>query len=210
MRTSRAPTQTDRSGSNVGRLDRTRGLPTPGSLAGARAGFVLIEMIVVISILALFVLMVQVNLFGALRRSRFKADVQEFVSAMQMAASAAAESSRRYEIIIDIGEQMFILREITSSDLAQVLDEEIIIQKQFGPSCQIAYVEFDDNTYANEGRAKFRVGHGGWHYGGKVVFLDEDEQPHAIVVDRVMPVVKLVEGDPALMVPKAKDEVPFL
>ena len=90
-----------------------------------------------------------------------------------------------------------------------VLDEEIIIQGQFRANCQVVYVEFDDGTYTNEGRAKFRAGHAGWHYAGKVVFLDESEQPYAVVVSRLLPKVELVTGDPALMTPKAKDEVPF-
>ena len=178
--------------------------------AGARLrAFTLVEMIVVVSILGLFILMAQVNLFGVLRKSQFTAGVLEFVSAMQMAAWAAAESSRRYEVIVDIGEQTFLLREITSSNLAEVLDEEIIMQGQFRESCQVVYVEFDDGTYTNEGRAKFRAGHAGWHYAGKVVFLDESEQPYAVVVSRLLPMVELVAGDPALLTPKAKDEVPF-
>jgi Tfp pilus assembly protein FimT len=185
--------------------------PAGSHLARARTrAFVLVEMIVVVSILALFVVMVQVNLFGALRHSRFKSDVQDFVSAMQMAASAAAESSRRYEMIVDLGEQTYLLRQITSSDLSEVLDEEIIVNGQFGQNCRVTYVEFDDGTFTNEGKAKFRVGHKGWHYGGKVVLLDESEQPHAVLVSRITPVVNLVDGDPALMTPKGKDEVPFL
>jgi len=171
---------------------------------------VLVEMILVVSLLALFVAMVQFNLFGVLRRGQFRSAAQDFVSAMQMAASTAAESSRRYEMIIDLGEQTYLLREITSSDLSQVLDEETIVDGQFGENCRVAYVEFDDGTYTNEGKAKFRVGHKGWHYGGKVVFMDESEQPHTVLVSRITPVVELVDGDPALMTPKGKDEVPFL
>ena len=188
-----------------------RGEPATTLRGRSRSGgFILIELIVVVSILAVFVVMVQVNLFGVLRQSQFKATVQEFVSAMQMAASAAAESGRRYEVIVDIGEQAFLLREITSSNLADVLDEEIIVQGRFGENCQVAYVEFDDGTYTNETSAKFRAGHAGWHYGGKVVFLDESEQPYAVVVSRLTPLIALIEGDPALMTPKGKDEVPFL
>lgn len=175
----------------------------------ARA-FVLVEMIIVVSLLALFVLLVQTNLFGTLRRSRFKADVQQFVSAMQMAVSAAAESSRRYEMIINVSEQTYLLRQISSSNLAEVLDEEIILDGQFSDTCRVAYVEFDDGTFTNEGKAKFRAGHAGWHYGGKVVFLDESEEPHTVLISRITPIVEVVEGDPALMTPKGKDEVPFL
>ncbi len=196
---------------------RTRGclsashtpVTTPTVCPHLRA-FVLIEMILVVSILAMFLIMVQTNLFGTLRRSQFKADVQEFVSAMQMAASSAAESNRRYEMIIDLGEQTFLLRQITSSDLSQVLEEEIILSGQFGRTCRVAYVEFDDGTYTNEGKARFRVGHAGWHYGGKIVFLDDSEQSHTVLVSRITPIIDLVEGEPVLMTPKGKDEVPFL
>jgi Tfp pilus assembly protein FimT len=207
MRTCSAPIR------NRGRADRSEGVVPSHRKTAPRVcprAFVLVEMIVVVSILALLVVMVQPNLFGTLRHGRFKSDVQGFISAMQMAASTAAESNRRYEMIIDLSEQTYLLRQITSSDLSQVLDEEIILDGQFGENARIAYVEFDDGTYTNEGKAKFRVGHKGWHYGGKVVFLDESEQSHSVLVSRITPIVELVDGDPAMMTPKGKDEVPFL
>ncbi len=186
--------------------------PSAGCVASSlrlRTGaFTLVELIVVLSVLALFVMMAQSNLFGTLRRSTFKAQVQSFVSAMQMAASAAGETGRRYEVIVDVTEQSYLLRQIRSSNLAEVLDEEIIVNEQFGDSCRVAYVEFDDATYANEGQAKFRAGHAGWQYGGKVVFLDEAEQAHTVAVGRLTPIVQVLEGDPELMKPKAQDEVP--
>jgi len=207
MRTCSAPTA-NRPGTE---FNGTR--PVPGVPLLTRRpvrAFTLIELIVVLSILALFVLMAQVNLFGRLRKSEFSAQVQGFVSTLQMAASAAAETGRRYEVIVDIGQQTYLLRQITSSDLAEVKDEEIIAQGQFGSNCRVSYVEFDDGDYANEGEAKFRVGHAGWHYGGKVVFLDDGDEAHTVAVGRLIPIVELIDGDPELMKPKAKDEVPFL
>ena len=171
-------------------------------------GFTLVELIVVVSILALFVIMAQLNLFGALRRSTFKSQVQGLVSAMQMAASGAAETGRRYEVTVDIGAQTYLLREITGSNLAEVLDEEIIIDAQFGDSCRISYVEFDDGEYTNDGQAKFRVGPAGWMYAGKIVLLDENERSHTVSVSRLVPMVQLIDGDPELMRPKSKNEVP--
>jgi Tfp pilus assembly protein FimT len=167
------------------------------------------ELMVVLVVLALLVLLAQMHLLGLLRKNTFKAQVQELVSAMRMAASAAAESNRRYEVIVDLTEQSFLLRQITSPDLSQVLEEEIIIEDDFSNSCRVVYVEFDDGDYTNEGRAKFRAGHSGWQYGGKIVLLDEAERPYSVVVNRLNGIVRLEEGDVRLLVPKTKEEVPF-
>ncbi len=171
--------------------------------------FTLIELILVMTMLSLLILLVQTNLFGVLRRQGFKSQVQDFISTMQMAASSAAENGRRYEMIIDPTEQSYLLREITSTDLSEVLEEEIITEGQFGTNCRLSYIEFDDGDYTNAERSKFRVGPAGWTYGGKVVFLDESEQSYAVIVNRLTPVIELVVGDPPLMTPKGKDEVPF-
>ena len=167
------------------------------------------ELVVVLVVLALFVLLAQMHLLGVLRKNTFRAQVQELVSTMRMAAAAAAESDRRYEVIIDITEQNFILRQITSPDLSQVLEEEIIVKGDFSDNCRVVYVEFDDGDYTNEGRAKFRAGHSGWQYGGKIVLLDETERMYSVVVNRLNGIVRLEEGDAKLLVPKTKEEVPF-
>ncbi|UCG48149.1 MAG: hypothetical protein JSU94_22065 [Phycisphaerales bacterium] len=173
------------------------------------AGSTLAELVVVIVVVGMFVLLAHVHLFGLLRRNTFRAQLEEFVSAMRMAATSAAETGRRYEVIIDPIEQGFILREITSPDLSQVLEEEIIIENYFGRNCHVAYVEFDDGTYTNDFRAKFRAGLSGWQYGGKVVLMDEDERAYSVVVNRLNRMVVLKEGDVLLMQPRPKDEMLF-
>ncbi len=172
-------------------------------------GFTLTETIVAVVIISLFVLLAQMSLLGVLRRGTFKAQVQEFVSTMQMAASAAAQSDRRYEVIVDLTEQSYLLRQITSPDLSDVLEEEIIVENDFSDNCWVAYVEFDDGDYTNEGRAKFRAGHAGWQYGGKIVLLDRAEQPYSVVVNRINRIITLREGDVELLMPRAKEDVPF-
>ncbi len=181
--------------------------PTPTSRV-TRA-FTLVELLVMTSILALFVLIAQGNLLGALRKSRFEGQVQSFISTMQMAAAAASENGGRYEVIVHLGDQTYLLRRISGTNLSDVLDEEIITQGQFGAHCHASYVEFDDSTFTNDAMAKFRVSPAGWHYGGKIVFLDDEEQPHAVVVTRLNPIVSLVDGDPTVLKPKAKDDLPF-
>ncbi|MHC4097319.1 MAG: hypothetical protein ACYSU3_14845, partial [Planctomycetota bacterium] len=151
------------------------------------------------------------NLFGLLRRNRFEVQAHEFVSVMQMAAVAAAESDRRYEVIIDLTEQSYTLRQIVSPDLFQVYEEDIIATNEFGMDCQVLYVLFDDLMETDEDHqiAKFRAGHAGWQYGGKVVLLDEQEQPYSVLVSRKNRVVTLMKGDVEFLLPKAKDEVLF-
>ena len=191
--------------------DRKRKLYAKRYTLNANSGFTLTELIVVVLIVSLFVLLVVTNLFGLLRKNTFRAQVQEFVSTMQMAASAAAESDRRYEVIIDIAEQSYTLRQITTPDLSQVLEEEIIVENDFSDNCSVVYVLFDDLTETDKDYqiAKFRAGHAGWQAGGKIVLLDEDEQPYSVVVNRMNRIVTLKEGDVELLMPKSQDEVPF-
>ena len=178
---------------------------------GCRSGFTLTELIIVILILGLFIVMAQTNLFRMLRKGTFKAQASELVTTLQMAASAAAESDRRYEVIIDLTEQSYTLREITSTDLTQVLEEEIIIDNYLNEKCQIVYVLFDDLIETDEDHQMsfFRAGHAGWQNGGKIVLLDEDEQPYTIVVNRLNRIVTLKEGDIELLMPKTENELPF-
>jgi type II secretory pathway pseudopilin PulG len=176
----------------------------------------MIELVVALVMVSMFVVLAVPNLFGVLRKNTFKAHVRQFVSTMQMAVVAAAESNRRYEVIIDLTEQTYLLREITSPDLSQVLEEEIIAEGEFGDKCWVDYVLFDDvefsvqgESYANEGRAMFRAGHAGWHYGGKIVLLDEEGQPYSVVVNRLNRTVRLEAGDVELPLPRRTDEVSF-
>jgi prepilin-type N-terminal cleavage/methylation domain-containing protein len=173
--------------------------------------FTLTELVIVMLILSLFLLLTMTNVFGLLRKNTFKVQVGEFVSTMQMAAVAAAESDRRYEVIIDLTEQSYTLRQITNPDLTLILEEEIIVTNNFGDNCQAFYVLFDDLMETDEDHqiAKFRAGQAGWQYGGKVVLLDDKEQPYSVVVDRMSRVVTLKRGDVGLLMPRTKDELVF-
>ena len=127
-------------------------------------GFTMAELLVVLAIVSLFVLMAQIHLFGLLRKSTFRAQTQELVSTMQMAASAAAETGRRYEIMIDITEQGYELKQITGSEInVDRPDEtpgEVIVQNNLNESCRLVYVWFDAllNYYSatrEKGKEKF-------------------------------------------------------
>ncbi|HUW20460.1 MAG TPA: type II secretion system protein [Sedimentisphaerales bacterium] len=181
------------------------------------SAFTLTELIIVVVIVSLFLLLALPNVFALLTKNTFKAQIQDFVSTMQMAARAAAESNRRYEVVIDLTEQSYLLREITSPDLSEVLEEEIIVENDFGDTCQVSYVLFDDVdfsldesvSYTNEGKAMFRAGHAGWHYGGKIVLLDRDGKSYSVIVNRINRMVTLQEGDIEILKPRAFDDVVF-
>jgi len=182
---------------------------TRGVKRKARSGFTFAELLVALVIVSLFAAMARIHLFGLLGRSTFKAQMQGFVSTMQMAVRAAAESDRRYEVVIDIEEQSYLLREITNPDLSVVLDEEIILSAELSDNCRVAYVQFDDAEFTNEGRAKFRAGRSGWAYGGKIVLYDKDQQPYSVVVNRLNRVVGLEPGDVMILEPRTQDELRF-
>jgi prepilin-type N-terminal cleavage/methylation domain-containing protein len=175
-------------------------------------GFTMAELLVVVAIVSLFVALAQIHLFGLLRKNTFRAQIQELVSTMQMAASSAAETGRRYEIIIDITEQSYGLKHITGSEIyVDKPDEtpgEMIVQNYLTDNCRLVYVWFDDGIDTNA-RAWFRVGPSGWQNGGKIVLIDEKEQPYSILVNRIDRIITLEEGDLELLEPKPKNELPF-
>jgi len=204
-----AQMHTDAYGRNCMSVKMRQGDVLPHSHAH---GFTMAELLVVVAIVSLFVALAQIHLFGLLRKNTFRAQIQELVSTMQMAASSAAETGRRYEIIIDITEQSYGLKHITGSEIyVDKPDEtpgEMIVQNYLTENCRLVYVWFDDGIDTNA-RAWFRVGPSGWQNGGKIVLIDEKEQPYSILVNRIDRIITLEEGDLELLEPKPKNELPF-
>lgn len=176
-----------------------------------RCGFTLVEAMIAIIIASLMVGMAMMNLRGLFVKNSFKGQVYDLVSTIQTAARAASQNGRRYEITIDLIEQKYALREITSPNLTDVLEEETIAERQLGENCQIVYVQFDDLVETDEEHqiAKFRVGKNGWQNGGRIVLLDGDNNPYTIIIDRMNRTAKLHSGEVNILMPKRKNEVPF-
>lgn len=180
-------------------------------------GFTLIEAMVAMAIVALLTTITVFNLTEPIRRSTFRAQADSFVSTMQQAARAAHETGRRYEVIIDIVEQQYILRKISSDNLTEVLEEEIIAFEDFGENCMVSYVEFDDpdeeiaaiDADTETLIAKFRAGPAGWQYGGKIVLLDRTGRYYTVIVSTLSKIVSLKEGDVGILKSKRPDELPF-
>jgi len=170
-------------------------------------GFTITEMVVTIVILSFFVILVTMNLSGLLGKSSFESVSNNFVGTLQAAANSASQSDRRYEVTIDLVEQYYIFREITGSNLSEVLEEEIIEESYFSDDCFVDYVVFDDGEYTEESRVKFRTSKSGFQYGGKIVLQDKQGNLYSVLVNRLSRVVKLVKGDVEILTPKRDDEM---
>ena len=189
-------------------LYRSNYLPVRGT---ARIGAVLAEIVMVLFIVAMCTMLAMMNLGDVLSRNSFKGRAYDLVKLCQMAATSAAETGRRYEIIINFAQNSYTLREITTGLVAveDIKEEEIIQTGQFNDRFQPSYVMFDDGDWTNESPALFRVGKSGWQYGGKIVVTDEDGKEYSIVINRLSRMINVLDGDVGILEPKSEDEVGF-
>jgi prepilin-type N-terminal cleavage/methylation domain-containing protein len=171
--------------------------------------FTLAESMVVIVIVSLLIMIAATNLKGVITRNSFKAKSQGLIAALEAASTSAGQSDKRYEIIIDIPQQSYIFREISSSDLSEVLEEEIVSQEDFGVNCTVSYVLFDDGQFTNADRAKFRASRAGWQFGGVIGLYDSEGQSWSIVINRLSNIAKLQQGEAKIVWPRSKDDLPF-
>ncbi|OQY04282.1 MAG: hypothetical protein B6I25_07180 [Planctomycetales bacterium 4572_13] len=178
------------------------------------SGFVLIEMLMVVGLIGLMAAMAALS-FGAMWGNlRFKRQAEELVNVFQMAYNAAAQSNRRYAVVLDFEEQKFVLRQFKSLDLETMDPDEAIIQTgYFSEAITIDYVVYDDledtRDFENASEARFLAGHSGWQYGGKVILRDEDGMPWTIVIHRFAKPVELFKGEVDIDPPMDAKDVPF-
>jgi type II secretory pathway pseudopilin PulG len=181
-------------------------------------GFVLIEMLMVVGLIGLMAVVATLS-FGALwGKLRFKRQAEELVNVFQMAQNTAAQSDRRYAVVLDFTEQTFVLRQFQSLDLETMDPDEAIIQTgYFSEALTLGFVVYDDledtRDYEDATEARFLAGHSGWQYGGIVVLRDDDGMPWTIVIHRIARPVELLKGEWDLdslgMSPEHKKNVPF-
>lgn len=178
-----------------------------------RRAMVLMEMLVVLVIIGLMTALAMLNFSSVSRRAKFEREAYAFINVLKMAQNAAAESDKRYAVILDFNEQSYTLRQFDSLSLDVIPDEEAIITTgYFTDECYLDWVMFDDFEYAIEEtayEARFYAGHSGWQYGGKIVLLDADGNPYSVVVNRLSRVITLQAGDVEILEPQYQEDVPF-
>ena len=174
-------------------------------------GAVLAEVIMVVFIISLFTAMAMMNLSGALAKDSFKSRADKLVRLFQMAATSAAETGKRYEIIIDFTQYTYTLREVTTGSYAieDSLEEEIIETGEFTDRFQPVEVVFDDGVRTNSTAAYFRVGKFGWQAGGKISLLDESGNEYTLIINRLSRMIELREGDVEITAPRTSEEMGF-
>jgi len=206
MPTCTAPMRSDKTFEKTGR----QALP---KTAPPRRALVLVEMLVVLVIIGLMTALATINFSAAFTKAKFKSEVNNFINVLKMAQNAAAESDKRYVVILNFDEQSYTLRQFDSLSLDLIPDEEAIITTgYFSDECYLDWVLFDDFEYAVEEsayEARFYAGHSGWQYGGKIVLLDVDGNPYSVVVNRLRRVITLQPGDVEILEPQYYEDVPF-
>jgi hypothetical protein len=165
----------------------------------------------VLLIISLFTVIAMINLSGALAIDSFKGRADDLVKLFQMAETSAAQTGKRYEIVIDFTQNGYLMREITTGLVAveDILEEEIIETGWFGDRFQLSSVMFDDGQETNNAPALFRVGKTGWQYGGKIVVADENGKLYSIIVNRLSRKTEIVEGDAIILIPRTEEEMGF-
>lgn len=178
-----------------------------------RRAMVLVEMLVALVIIGLMTALATINFSSAFTKAKFEREVYAFINVLKMAQNAAAESDKRYAVILDFDEQSYTLRQFNLLSLDVIPDEEAIITTgYFTDECYLDWVLFDDFEYAVEEtayEARFYAGHSGWQYGGKIVLLDVDGNPYSVVVNRLSRVITLQPGDVEILAPQYQEDVPF-
>lgn len=206
MPTCTAPMRIDEAFEGTSRQARTKAAPP-------RRALVLMEMLVVLVIIGLMTALATLNFSSVSRRAKFEREAYAFINVLKMAQNAAAESDKRYAVILDFDEQSYTLRQFDSLSLDVIPDEEAIITTgYFTDECYLDWVLFDDFEYAigeTAYEARFYAGHSGWQYGGKIVLLDADGNPYSVVVNRLSRVITLQPGDVEILEPQYQEDVLF-
>lgn len=198
---------------HIDRSFEIAGLQEPPKARPGRPAMVLMEMLVAMVIIGLVTALTMINFSSAFTKAKFQREVSNFVNVLKMAQNAAAESDKRYAVILNFDEQSYTLRQFASRSLDVMPEEEAIITTgYFTDECYLDWVLFDDFEYAIEEtayEARFYAGHSGWQYGGKIVLLDVDGNPYSVVVNRLSRVITLQPGDVEILAPQYQEDVPF-
>jgi Tfp pilus assembly protein FimT len=173
--------------------------------------FVFIELILAITIISMITALSLIAFSAAFGKTKFQKQADSFINTLKMARTAAAESDKRYAVILDFDEGTYTFREYVTLAMDVLPYEQAILKTGlFTEQCQLDYVTFDDLTDTRDWnleeveyfRVVFFAGHSGWQNGGKIVLRDIDGNPYSVIVNRLTPVINLYAGDVEMLLPQ--------
>jgi len=156
------------------------------------------------AIVAMMVGVAMIHLVPRAARSQFDREAQDFINTLRLAHDAAAQSDRRYAVLLDLDEGTYTLQPLVGMDADAVpVTEETIHTGYFTDDFRLDYVRFDDGqdtrdaeTNATEVyRIWLLVGRSGWQNTIQVGVLDRNDNPYTIVVNRLTGVITMYEGE---------------
>lgn len=175
------------------------------------AAFIFIELILAITIISMITALSLIAFSAAFGKTQFQKQADSFINTLKMARTAAAESDKRYAVILDFDEWTYTFREYVTLAMDVLPFEEAVLKTGlFTEQCQLDYVVFDDLTDTRdwdlENTEYFRVvlfaGHSGWQNGAKIVLRDADGNPYSVIVNRLTPIITLYPGDVDMLLPQ--------
>ncbi|MBN1126412.1 MAG: hypothetical protein JXA82_15510 [Sedimentisphaerales bacterium] len=181
-----------------------------------RCGLVFIELLAVIAVLGMLTGLVMLNLMPQALQGDFNRQVQEFIGTLKMAQDAAAQSDRRYAVMLDLDQGVYMLKPFFELDSDGVpIEEEIISTGYLTDQFRLEYVRFDDGQDTRNAETNavevYRVwllaGRSGWQNSIQIGLLDADDNPYTVVVNRYSRVINMYNGE--YEIPEPLEYVPF-
>lgn len=171
---------------------------------------VFIELIAVLAIISLITAASVLSATAMFGRTKFDKQAHAFIKVLTLAQNAAAQSDRRYAVVIDFDEWTYEMRQFSTLDKDLIMETEpIIASGYFTDDFQLDFVQYDDGTdtrtFDIDQMEYFRIwlmaGHSGWQKGAKVVVRDRDGNPYSIVINRMSKVIVLKPGEVDMLAP---------
>ena len=186
-------------------------------------GHTLVEALVVLAIAGMIVSMAVPALYESTENLRFKKEIERFIYVLKLAHNAAAESTQRYYVMINLEEGFYRLGTLPvmpldvftdKAQLKEYLQENSdLIENQYFPErIYIDDLVFDDGTDPIEeglSEALLFAGRNGWSNAVKILFSDEEGNQYSVLTNRLNSDIEFVEGDAYLPEPMLDDEVRF-
>ena len=148
-----------------------------------RAGFVLVELVVVAVIMALLIGFISINTVGVYNRVRLDNDLAIFDQTLRLACEHAVFSGKTYIVDIEITDGYYTVYSETPADSQD--QEEILIDEQQLKWCYIDEVEFRNGAHQYSGRVKLKATPKGWDDTLLFVLTDEFDQVRYLRCDRL-------------------------